>query len=155
MRARAGSERLLEARAKSMEAAEMQRVQQSFGRCLHNASKGKSFLDAFYDEFLASDPRIKPHFANTDMQKQKDLLRHGLAMLIMLGTGSPLAQRTVEQLAVKHDRSHLNIAPDLYRFWVKSLLACVRSYDDSYDDAIGDVWSKVLDEGVAVMTKAY
>lgn len=133
----------------------VQRVQQSFGRCLLNASHSKGFLDAFYDEFLASDPRIKPHFSKTDMQKQKDLLRHGLAMLMMLGAGSPLAQRTVDQLAAKHDRNHLNIAPDLYRFWVKSLLTCVRTYDDSYDAAIGDAWSKVLDAGVAVMTKAY
>ena len=36
---------------------------------------------AFYDELLASDPRIKPMFAQTNMAKQKDLLKHGLSRL--------------------------------------------------------------------------
>lgn len=128
---------------------------QSFGRCLLNRSFGKGFLDAFYDEFLASDPRIKSRFSKTDMQKQKSLLRHGLSMVIMFGSGSGVAKNAVEQLAVKHDRRHMNIAPGLYRYWVKSLLACVKKYDSNYDAALGGQWSEVLDLGVSVMTKAH
>jgi hypothetical protein len=87
---------------KVMDPARVQLVQQSFGHCLLNTALGKAFLDAFYDEFLASDPRIKPMFSNTDMKKQKDLLRQGLVTLIMYGKGSGLAQIGVEQLAFRH-----------------------------------------------------
>ena len=141
--------------AAAMDPDVVQRVQQSFGRCLLNTSQGKGFLDAFYDEFLMSDPRVKPHFSKTDMQKQKDLLRRSISMLILFGSGSGLAKSAVENLALRHDRNHLNIVPDLYRFWVKSLLACIATYDQSYDALVAEDWSEVLKSGVAAMTKAY
>lgn len=138
-----------------MDPAQAQRVQQSLGRCLLNRTQGPGFLDAFYEEFLASDPRIKPLFAQTDMAKQKGLLRHGLAMLIMYAGDVALAKSAVEQLALKHDRHHLNIDPGLYRLWVNSLLSCVKRYDKDYDDALGRHWAEVLEPGVATMQRAY
>jgi hemoglobin-like flavoprotein len=133
----------------------VQLIQQSFGRCLLNQSLEKSFLDAFYEEFLASDPRIKPMFLKTDMEKQRNLLRQGLSMLIMYGTGSALAKSAVEQLASKHDRKHLAIDPGMYRLWMKSLLACIKRYDQKYDDSLNDIWTEVLNLGIDVMKEAY
>ncbi len=130
-------------------------VQQSFGRCLLNKTQPRSFLDAFYEEFLASDPRIKPMFSKTDMERQKSLLRQGLVMLIMFGSGSPMAKTAVDQLALKHDHNHLNVDPGLYRLWKKSLLSCVKAYDPKYDDKINDKWSEILDLGINVMKEAY
>lgn len=130
-------------------------VQQSFGRCVLNDTLGRSFLDAFYDEFLASDPRINPKFANTDMTKQKDLLRQGLVMLIMYGNGSGLAKSCIDQLAVKHDRQHVNVEPGLYPLWVRSLLGCVKKYDPKYDAVLQKLWTEVLDLGIRVMKQAY
>jgi len=138
-----------------MDPAKAQFVQQSLGRCLLNRVEGVGFLDAFYDEFLASDPRIEPLFAKTDMAKQKDLLRHGLVMLVMYGRGAALAKSAVEQLALKHDRHHLKIDPALYRLWVNSLLACVKRYDREYDDVLGRHWAEALEPGIAVMKQAY
>lgn len=133
----------------------VQIVQQSLGRCILNHSNPKSFLDAFYDEFLASDPRIKPLFAKTDMEKQKSLLRQGLMMLIMYGNGTGLAKTAIENLALKHNHEHLNIDPGLYRFWLKSLLTCVKKYDPKYDDQLNQMWLDVLDTGISAMKKAY
>jgi hemoglobin-like flavoprotein len=130
-------------------------VQQSLGRCLLNKKPGKDFLDAFYDTFLASDPRIKPLFAKTDMKKQKDLLRQGLITLIMYANGSGLAKSSVEQLAVKHDRQHVNIDPALYPLWVKSLMDCIKRYNPKYDPELHKLWTAVLDRGISVMKKAY
>ncbi len=138
-----------------MDAAKVQLVRQSLGRCLVNRAEGRSFLDAFYAEFLASDPRIRPLFAATEMEKQKHLLQHGLAMLIMYGGGSGLAMSAIGQLAVRHDRDHLDIEPGLYRLWLESLLACVRKYDKYYDDALGALWSEILEPGISAMTQAY
>ena len=66
-----------------MDAAKIQLVQQSFGRCLLNKPGGKAFLDAFYEDFISADSRIKPLFARTEMAKQKGLLRKGLVKLVM------------------------------------------------------------------------
>lgn len=132
-----------------------QLIQQSLGRCLLNKSPGKGFLDAFYDELLASDPRIKPMFARTDMAKQKELLKHGLTMLVMYSTGAAMAKTAIQQLAVKHDRAHLNIDTGLYRFWIESLLRCVKKYDPKYDETLGKAWNEVLNQGIMVMKQAY
>ena len=138
-----------------MDPLKVQLVQQSFGRCLLNKTLSNSFLDAFYEEFLASDPRIKPMFSNTDMEKQKDLLKQGLVMLLMYGKGSAMAKSAIEQLALKHDHNHLNIEPWMYRLWVQSLLACVNKYDPNYDDALNAMWNEALDLGIGVMKQAY
>ena len=132
-----------------------QLIQQSLGRCLLNKSAGKGFLDAFYDELLASDPRVKPMFAATDMANQKELLKHGLSMLVMYSTGTAIAKTAIQQLALKHDRTHLNVEPALYRFWIESLLRCVNKYDPKYDDTLRKAWNAVLDQGITVMKQAY
>jgi hemoglobin-like flavoprotein len=133
----------------------VQLVQQSWGRCLLNKSLGKDFLDAFYDELLASDPRIKPMIVRTDTAKQKDLLRHGLSMLIMYSSGSGVAKAAMQQLASRHDRTHLIVDPGLYRFWIQSLLRCVRKYDQNYEDNVGKAWNEVVEQGISVMRQAY
>lgn len=138
-----------------MDPAKVQVVRQSLGRCLLNKAHGLSFLDAFYGAFLASDPRIKPRFSNTNMEAQKDLLKHGLTMLIMFGGGSAMAKTSIEHLALKHDHAHLNIEPAMYRLWLDSLLACVKVYDPKYEDGLTDAWAEVLNPGIGVMTKAY
>ena len=138
-----------------MDAAKVQLVQQSFGRCLTNQQDGKLFFDAFYDEFIASDPRIKPLFAKTDMAKQKSLLREGMVRLMMFAGGSETAKTSIARLAVKHDRTNLNIDPALYQFWLKSLLACAEKYDPKIDPATLAAWSEVLETGIKEMKAAY
>lgn len=138
-----------------MDTAKLQAVQQSFGRCLLNKVNGAAFLDAFYDEFRASDPRIKAMFAKTDLRKQKELLREGLVKLMMFASGSGAARSSIEQLAARHDRQHLNVDPGMYHFWVSSLLSCVKKYDQKFDDALHKAWLEVLDAGLSVMKKAF
>ena len=58
-------------------------------------------------------------------------------------------------LAVKHDRSHLNVETALYPLWVNSLLACVEKYDPKCDAALRRIWNEVLDVGIRVMKQAY
>lgn len=138
-----------------MDAIKVQLVQQSFGRCLLNKLDGKAFLDAFYDDFIASDPRIKPLFAKTNMAKQKSLLRDGLVKLMMYAGGSDVAKRSITKLALRHDQNNLNIDPALYRIWLKSLLACAKKYDQKFDAAASAAWTEALELGIKVMKDAY
>lgn len=92
-------------------------VQDSYGRCCTS----KSFFDDFYEAFVGSSPAIGPKFAKTDMEKQKELLRRGLAFTIMYYKGSTLATQVINGLAKSHSKSQLDIAPSLYAFWLNSL----------------------------------
>lgn len=138
-----------------MDASKVQLVQQSFGRCLVATPGGKSFLDAFYEDFIAADPRIKPLFARTNMTKQKSLLREGLVKLMMFAGGAESAKASIANLAVDHNRSNLNIDPSLYQVWLRSLLGCVKKYDQRFDDSTGAAWTEVLELGIRVMKEAY
>lgn len=138
-----------------MDATKVQAVQHSFGRCLLNKPNGKSFFDAFYEDFLASDSRIKVLFVKTDLAKQKKLLREGLVKLIMYAGGSEAAKSSVAELALSHGSRNLNIDPALYRIWLKCLLGCVKKYDPKLDAAATTAWTEALELGIKVMREAY
>ena len=130
-------------------------VNNSYGRCLVAKKGEQSFLDAFYDAFLASDKRIGPMFEKTDFSKQKELLKHGLSMLLMFVGDSAMAKSAVARLSKSHDHEHMNIHPTLYIHWENSLLKCVEKYDPDYSPALGVLWREAISEGIAAMKKAY
>ncbi len=138
-----------------MDAARAEIVEQSLMRCLKHDAARKEFMDAFYDEFLASDPRIRAKFVKTHMHRQKEMLRAGLVRLIMFASGSASGRATVDDLAKLHSRNYFNIEPDMYDQWLRSLLTCVRQYDRQFDSALEKLWIELFTEGIAVMKKAY
>jgi hypothetical protein len=78
-------------------------VQRSYGACCLSPQ----FFNDFYDAFLASSGVIAGKFANTDMAKQKRLLRDGISFMIMYNNGSAVGKMKVNQLGESHaqDRS--------------------------------------------------
>ncbi len=126
-------------------------VRQSYGRAL----RGGAFLDDFYKEFLASSPEIKPMFAKTDFTKQKELLREGVSFLLMFCQDMPLAKVKIERLGTSHNRSHLNIRPDMYRFWIDSLMKTLKKHDPQFSEALDVQWRQVLNKGIEAMKSAY
>lgn len=138
-----------------MDPARAQGVHASLQRCLENRLNGKEFTDAFYESFLASDPGIPAKFAGTDMLRQQELLRTSLVKLIMFAGGSDAAKHTLDELALRHDHRHSNIEPKMYDIWLRSLIATIRRYDLEFDPALEEAWIELLNEGIAVMKKAY
>lgn len=130
-------------------------VNNSYGRCLSNKVDNKTFLDAFYDAFLESGPQVKPLFANTDFSKQKNLLKQGLSMMIMVGSDSEFAKSMIAKLATRHDHTHLNISPDLYRLWEQSLLSTIEKFDNEFNPELKKVWFKFITHTTEIMKKAY
>jgi len=118
-------------------------VKQSYGRVCLNPK----FLDRFYDIFLASDPRIKPLFAKTDFKKQKDALRNGLAMLLAHLDGKPAGTMTVNRIAHTHNKKNMNINPNLYQFWIDSLVKTVKEFDPQFTPDLERSWQKCLRVG--------
>lgn len=124
-------------------------VFQSYGRC---CNRDEFFID-FYDHFMSSSDAIKNRFVNTDMPAQRHLLRHGVLQLILTARGMP--DRKLKALGESHNRSNLNINPEWYSFWLKSLLKTVRMHDPEYTKELGDAWEEVLTPGINLIRGAY
>ena len=126
-------------------------VKKSLGRCLH---KGDVF-ETFYSVFLQQDARIPELFANTDMEEQKRLLRHGLNNVVAFHDNSVTAQKALERIRYTHGRDRMNIPPDLYDHWIESMIEAVRRFDPEFDRHLEASWRQVLKEGVDFVRAGY
>lgn len=123
-------------------------LQQSYGRCLRE----KNFIARFYEIFLDSHPAIAPMFAATDFQKQRMALRRGISAAISHAGGSSLSKRTVDQMADVHSRTgHAPVPPELYPYWVDSLVQAVGEVDPEATPQLLERWR----EGMSVVTDAF
>ena len=101
-------------------------LQQSYGRCL----RAGGFIERFYESFLASHEDIELAFSRTDFQKQRLALRRGISVAISHAAGSYLSKRSFDQMAAVHSRNGtVPVAPELYQYWLESLIAAVREKD--------------------------
>ena len=127
-------------------------LQQSYGRCLRE----KNFIERFYDIFMASHPAVAPMFAHTDFQKQRLALRRGISVAIFHAAGSAVVKRTCEQMAQVHSRGgRAPVPPELYPFWVDSLVRAVTEFDEEADAALLLRWRKAMNSVVDMFTTQY
>jgi hemoglobin-like flavoprotein len=123
-------------------------LQQSYGRCLRE----KNFIERFYEVFLDSHPDIRPMFAKTDFQKQRMALRRGISAAISHASGSSLTKSTTEKMADVHSRKgHAPVPPELYRYWVDSLVQAVKETDPEASPQLIARWR----QGMAVLTDTF
>ena len=126
-------------------------VQTSFGRCSINPS----FLEDFYSVFIKSHPSLKEIFKNTDMAAQRSLLKNGLTYMIMYAGGSGIAKNKIEKLGESHSRAGMNIPPDLYIYWINSLLKVIKIHDKNMTKELFEDWKIVIVHGVDKMKSMY
>jgi hemoglobin-like flavoprotein len=119
-------------------------VKMSFCRC----TLKPGFIDRFYAHFLKSHPSVAPRFKDTDMEAQRAVLRHGLAMMIQYPQGSSVARNALDRIAVSHGARNLNIPAHLYTYWLESLVAAVRDFDPQFSPALEKHWRAVMQEGI-------
>ena len=121
-------------------------LQQSYGRCLRE----KDFIERFYEVFIASHPDISAMFAQTDFAKQRMALRRGISVAITHAAGSRMAERTVAQMGDVHAREgRAPVRPELYQYWLESLVQVVGEKDPEATPALLGRWRggmrKVID----------
>lgn len=122
-----------------------QEVKNSFGRCVRD----EKFFDRFYEIFLHSEPSIAPMFKKTDMAKQKQLLRQGVSMLLMLDDNSASARMAVDKIAETHGpKGQINVPTKLYPYWIDSLVATVKECDPKFTTTLEREWRAALQRGV-------
>lgn len=111
--------------------------------------------DDFYGRFLNSDPRIAPFFGATDFQKQKRVLRQGVAKALAYSAGDPEAVAFIENLAKTHDNDGLNVLPELYPFWLNSLLDALTKADPEWNAQLDSLWRSELQRTIDLMSSKY
>ena len=126
-------------------------VKESYSRCCVNPK----FFDLFYANFLASHPTIAPMFAKTDMAKQKSLLRQGVSMMFMHLAGNGVGTTCIDRIGESHSKKKMNIYPNLYDYWINSLVKSVKACDEKLTPAIEAEWGKTLRAGVDRIVSFY
>jgi hemoglobin-like flavoprotein len=127
---------------------------QSYERVKRVVKNGKSFFDAFYENFTNSSPEVASHFRHTDMAKQKKMLEKSFySLFIFYATNN--ANDYLEKIAERHNKSHANIPPDLYDVWLECLINTVAEYDPLFDEDVDLSWRVVLSSGITYMKFKY
>lgn len=127
---------------------------QSYERVKHVIRDGKSFFDAFYDNFCAASPQIVEHFLQVDMKKQKKMLEKSFySLFIFYATNN--ANDYLRKIAEHHSKAGKNIPPDLYDVWLESLIKTVADFDPQFDMDVELSWRVVMAAGITYMKFKY
>jgi len=133
-----------------------ERTLETFGDSLHRCNGNPAFVDRFYEIFLASSPKVKEKFAQTDFVRQKAALRASLdAMLLAAKSPQTNPQQYLRDLAERHSSRQLNIGAELYDLWLDSLLAAVKEFDPKNSPEVQEAWEKVMMVGISYLLSRY
>ena len=131
---------------------QIQQARDSLERCVADPS----FLDTFYDLFLASSPDVKEKFKNTDFENQKRMLRSSLyVMMTAAGTTRGIAHSELERIARKHSRNDRDIKPELYSLWLECLLKAVARHDPEHTPELETAWREAVKDGIEFIQSRY
>ncbi len=131
-------------------------IKLSFGRCLVSNNNDIPFLELFYDIFISSHPDIKKLFVDINLKKQYGLLKIGLNMALLFIDGNDIiAKGVLDKIQISHNRSHLNIKPELYQFWINSLIETIKIKDNKFSDELESKWRQGLQKTVDFIIKGY
>ena len=122
-------------------------VQASLGRVTLNPK----FIERFYAVFLARDPKIKARFVQTDWATQRAMLKHSIAMVVMMSSGAGFAVGAIDRLGKSHDRQGHAVTAGEYAHWRAALLQVLRELDPLYTPALQAAWEKVIDAAIKRM----
>lgn len=127
---------------------------QSFLRVSKNDIDGVDFLQYFYEIFINKSSAIAEMFKNTSMDSQKLLLKKSLAELLKF-----YEERQVNQHLLKIGQIHapdkMNITPEMYDFWLDTLMETIKKYDPEFMPKIELAWRVTLSPGITYMKFSY
>jgi len=135
-----------------MEHETLETLEESLQRC----SAQPRFLDLFYERFLASSPKVREKFANTDFVRQKRALRASLHMILLAaGDEERGPGKYLSELAELHSARQLGIGAELYDLWLDSLLETVEECDPEFSPEVRAAWEDVMMVGIHYMCTRY
>lgn len=127
---------------------------ESYERVVAEKIDGSDFFQVFYRQFLNSSEEIAERFRNTDMDRQRTMLKKSFYSLLTFYASSN-ADHYLEQIARSHDRSHLAIRPELYDLWLEALIDTARKFDQEFDSSTELAWRLIMAPGIVYMKFHY
>jgi hemoglobin-like flavoprotein len=122
----------------------------SYTRVTNSKKVGEDFYGDFYDAFLSSSPEIALKFKDTDMEKQKTMLRESFLYMLAFFCNFQ-ANGYLISLAYKHSKLGYQIVPYMYNIWLQCLVDTVRRFDPMFCDDVELAWRVVMAPGIAFM----
>lgn len=130
----------------------LERFDDSLRRC----TADKQFFDRFYTRFLASSPRVREKFANTDFVRQKRALRASLHLILMAAQDPEKgAEFYLAEVATRHSSAQLDVGAELYDLWLDSLLETVRETDPEFSPEVEQAWEDAMAIGIRFLCARY
>ncbi|HXV60699.1 MAG TPA: globin [Vicinamibacteria bacterium] len=124
----------------------IERTRESLGRCVGC----ETFLQRFYELFMASSPEVADLFRKTDFERQKRMLRDSLyVMLVAAGTTKGPAHEEVERLARLH--RDIGVTADMFTLWLDALIEAAGEHDTHFTKELENDWRISLAGPIAVM----
>lgn len=124
-------------------------AQQSYSRCL----RAPDFFSFFYERLLSSHPAVPPMFENTEFPRQHRLLQHGLGLLLSYAKHPD--DDLLERISARHSARGIDVRPEMYQYFVSSLLSTVAEHDPRYDDEVAAAWREAIRPGLDFMKARY
>ena len=109
------------------------------------------FMAELYKSFSISSEEIKQLFSNTDMDRQKNVLKKSFEHLLKFHYSN---NSTEELVRLAHLHRDMGVTDDMYTNWMESLLEAVRLVDYECNDEIELSWRLVLAPGIEFMKHA-
>lgn len=128
---------------------------QLFHESLDRCRRDECFIPRFYQLFMESSDEIRLRFRNTDFEQQTTMLLRSLELSAAATDGEPEGLRELRERAQSHDRTHLNIRPELYDLWLDAILKTASEYDPAWNSAIEAAWKRILGFVIRHMAAQY
>jgi hemoglobin-like flavoprotein len=127
---------------------------QSYERVKAVEVDGKTFFDAFYENFKRSSPTIRQAFKDTDMVRQREMLEKSFySLFIFYATCNE--NDYLEKIAHRHAKHDADVNPELYDDWLDCLLKTVKEFDPDYSRDVDLSWRLILSAGITYMKFHY
>ena len=107
------------------------------------------FFNEFYRVFISSSPEIKEVFKNTDMTKQKDMLRDSVSYMVSFFVTKIADVRLIQ--TGKHHTQALKVSPQMYELFVDTFLIALENTYSRYNSKCGLAWRITLSPGIELM----
>lgn len=128
---------------------------EKFHNSLSRCQATGDFFENFYVRFISSSETVQEKFKNTDMPRQKRILKASLFKIVLASSGDRAAERYLRDLATSHNKENLDISPELYSLWLESLIAVASEADVRWDSDTEKAWRELMSYGIDFMKSRY
>lgn len=126
----------------------------SFGRILRADGTAEAFFNDFYEQFISSSREVAEKFKNTNMEKQRKMLKASFYNMLSFSTEKE-APDHLAHIAETHNRDHYDIRPELYDLWLECLIGTAMKHDSQFTDDVELAWRLVMAKGIVYMRFKY